>query len=70
MNWKVITTEEQYQIAIKRTLLIFDSELRTDLGDELALLLLIVKDYEAKNISLPSLDPLEVIKFRREGNGI
>ena len=70
MNWKVITTEEQYQIAIKRTLLIFDSELRTDLGDELALLLLIVKDYEAKNISLPSLGPLEVIKFRMEENGI
>ena len=70
MNWKVITTEEQYQIAIKRTLLIFDSELRTDLGDELALLLLIVKDYEAKNISLPSLDPLEVIEFRMEENGI
>jgi hypothetical protein len=32
--------------------------------------LLIVKDYEAKNISLPSLDPLEVIKFRMEENGI
>ena len=70
MNWKVITTEEQYQIAIKRTLLIFDSELRTDLGDELALLLLIVKDYEAKNRRVPSLDPLEVIEFRMEENGI
>ena len=70
MNWKVISTEKQYQEIVRRTLNIFDSEPGTELGDELALLLLIIKDYEEKNIVLPSLDPIEVIKFKMEENGI
>lgn len=70
MNWKVISTEEQYQTAVKRTISIFDSEPDTKLGDELALLLVLVKDYEDKYIQLPNIDPIEVIKLKMEERGI
>ncbi len=52
MNWKVISTEEQYQKAVKRTISIFDSEPDTTLGDELALLLVLIKHYEEDNFEI------------------
>lgn len=70
MNWKVITTEEQYQKAISRTLEIFHAEEGTREADELALLLVLVKDYEDKHISLPAVDPIEAIKLKMEEQGI
>lgn len=53
MNWKVIKTEAAYQKAVKRTLAIFQVKEGTPEADELALLLLLVKDYEDKNIQIP-----------------
>ncbi len=70
MNWKVIKTEAAYQKAIKRTLAIFQAKENTAEADELALLLVLVKDYEDKHIHLPSLDPIEVIKFKMEERGM
>ena len=70
MNWTVIKTEAQYQKAIKRTMAIFHAEERTPEADELALLLVLVKDYEDKHIQLPELDPLEVIKLKMEEQGL
>jgi HTH-type transcriptional regulator/antitoxin HigA len=70
MNWKVIKTEAAYQKAIKRTLAIFQAKEGTPEADELALLLVLVKDYEDKYIHLPSLDPIEVIKLKMEERGI
>jgi len=45
-TWKVIKTEAAYQKAIKRTMVIFRAEEGTAEADELALLLVLVKDYE------------------------
>ena len=70
MNWTVIKTEAQYQKAIKRTMVIFHAEERTPEADELALLLVLVKDYEDKHIQLPDLAPLEVIKLKMEEQGL
>jgi HTH-type transcriptional regulator / antitoxin HigA len=70
MNWTVIKTEAQYQKAIKRTMAIFHAEERTAEADELALLLVLVKDYEDKHIQLPELDPLDVIKLKMEEQGL
>lgn len=70
MNWKVINTEKQYQKAIKRTLEIFHSEEGTPEDDELALLLVLVKDYEDKHINLPDLDPIEAVKLKMDERGI
>lgn len=70
MNWKVIHTEEQYQVAINRTLEIFHAEEGSPELDELALLLLLVKDYEGRHVHLPSVDPIEVVKLKMEEQGI
>jgi HTH-type transcriptional regulator/antitoxin HigA len=69
MNWKVIKTEAAYQKAVKRTIAIFQAKEGTPEADELALLLLLVKDYEDKNISIPDVNPIDVIKLKME-NGI
>jgi HTH-type transcriptional regulator/antitoxin HigA len=70
MNWKVIKTEAQYQKAIKRTMVIFHTGEGTAEADELALLLVLVKDYEDKHIQLTELDPVEVIKLKMEEQGL
>ncbi len=70
MNWKVIKTEAAYQKAIKRTMAIFHAEEGTAEADELALLLVLVKDYETKHIHLPELDPIEVIKLKMAERGM
>ena len=70
MSWKVIKTEAAYQKAVKRTLAIFQVKEGTPEADELALLLLLVKDYEDKNISRPTVNPIEVIKLKMLERGI
>ncbi len=70
MNWKVIKTEAAYQKAVKRTMVIFQAKEGTPEADELALLLLLVKDYEDKNISIPEVNPIDVIKLKMLENGI
>lgn len=70
MNWKVIKTEAEYKIAIKRTITIFNTVEGSNEADELALLLVLVKDYEDKYIHLPEIDPIEVIKLRMEEKGM
>lgn len=70
MTWKVIKTEVAYQKAIKRTLNIFQVKEGTPEADELALLLVLIKDYEDKHIQLPDLDPIELIKLKMEEGGI
>ena len=70
VNWKVIKTEAAYQKAIKRTMAIFHAEEGTSEADELALLLVLVKDYEDKHIHLPEVNPIEVIKLKMAERGI
>jgi len=70
MDWKVLNTEEQYQKAIARTLEIFHAAESTPEADELALLLVLVKDYEEKHVHLPSVDPIEAIKLKMEEQGV
>jgi HTH-type transcriptional regulator/antitoxin HigA len=70
MNWKVLKTEAQYQKAVKRAMHIFHAPENTVEGDELALLLLLIRDYEDRNISIPNLDPIEVIKLKMAESGM
>ena len=63
MDWKVLNKEEQYLIALGRTMEIFHAEEGTPEADELALLLLLVKDYEDRNIHVPAVDPIDTVKF-------
>jgi HTH-type transcriptional regulator/antitoxin HigA len=70
MNWKVIKTEAAYQKAVKRAMKIFHAEENTPDADELALLLVLIKDYEDKHIFIPEVDPIEVIKLKMEERGM
>lgn len=70
MDWKVLNTEEQYRTAVKRTMDIFHVEDGTVEADELALLLVLIKDYEDRHIQIPTIDPIEVIKLKMEERGI
>jgi HTH-type transcriptional regulator / antitoxin HigA len=55
MTHKVIKTEAAYQKAVKRTIAIFEEKEGTLEEDELALLLVLVKDYEDKHIQIPTI---------------
>ena len=70
MKWKVLKTETQYQKAVKRAMHIFHAGDGTADGDELALLLLLIKDYEDRHVIIPELDPIEVIKLKMAESGM
>lgn len=70
MNWKVLKTEEDYNRASKRLMEIFHEKPNTPLGDELELLIVLVKDYDDKHYQLPELDALEVIKYKMQEMGL
>ncbi|MBC7553374.1 MAG: hypothetical protein H7257_05300 [Taibaiella sp.] len=66
----IIKTEEQYQQAVLRTLSIFHAEEGTNEADELALLLLLVKDYEDRIIHLPDISLLDIVRLKMQEKGI
>ena len=70
MNWKVIKTEAEHKIALKRAMEIFHAEPDTPEDDELGVLLILIKDYEDKNYPMPELDALEIIKIKMEEMGM
>ena len=70
MNWKVLKTEPEYQKAIERTLEIFHTTEGIPEADELALLLVLVKDYEDKHIHLPEINPIDAVKLKMEELGM
>jgi len=70
MNWKVLKNESDYNKASSRLMEIFHAQPNTAEGDELELLLVLVKDYDDKRHHLPELDPLEVIKYKMQEMGI
>ncbi len=69
MNWKVIKTEKDYQIALKRLEVIFDSKKGSKNGDDLELLSLLIDNYEKEKFLIDLPDPIEAIKFRMEQLG-
>ncbi|MEO8150797.1 MAG: helix-turn-helix domain-containing protein [Bacteroidia bacterium] len=70
MKWKIIKTETAYKKAVKRTLAIFHAKEGSVEADELALLLLLIKDYEQKNIHIPEANPIEFIKMKMAERGM
>jgi HTH-type transcriptional regulator/antitoxin HigA len=69
-NWKVIKTKVEYNRALKRSMNIFMATENSPEADELDLLLVLIKDYEDKHITLPELDPIDVIKLKMKERGI
>jgi len=70
MNWKVIKTEKEHKKAVKRAMEIFHAAPNTPEDDELGVLILLIKDYEDRNIKMPEINVLEVIKEKMKEQGL
>jgi HTH-type transcriptional regulator / antitoxin HigA len=64
MNIKLIKTEEDYQIALKRLEVIFDAKNGTIESDEADILGLMIDEYEKKHYPIEAPDPIDAIKIR------
>lgn len=69
MEIKLIKTEKDYQKALKRLEIIFDSKPGTKQGDELEILGVLLEKYENEHFPIDAPDPIEAIKFRMEQMG-
>jgi HTH-type transcriptional regulator/antitoxin HigA len=58
-RWQTLKTEAEYNKALKRTIEIFHSEQGTPEGDELDILLLLVKEYEDEHYPIPEPDAIK-----------
>jgi HTH-type transcriptional regulator/antitoxin HigA len=66
MNIKLIKTEVDYRLALKRLEVIFDATIGTPESDEADILGLMIDEYEKKHYPIESPDPIEAIKIRME----
>lgn len=70
MRFKLIRTEEDYDISLNRLEEIFDAEPEMKEGDELEILALLIEDYENIHYQIEAPDPIEAIKFRMDQMGM
>lgn len=68
MNVKVIKDQSEYEAAIESLSALMDKKFISGSDDEntIELLLVVIKDYEQKNLQLIDVDPIEAIKFRMD----
>ncbi len=69
MTIKPIKSEKDYNDAISRLELIFDSKKGSVDGDELEILGILIEKYENEHFPIGFPDPIEAIKFRMEQMG-
>lgn len=69
MTLKPIKTKKDYEAALKRLEVIFDSKPGTPAGDELEILSILIERYEDEKTTIDYPDPIEAIKFRMEQLG-
>ncbi len=69
MNIKPIRTRKDYEQALARLEVIFDSKKGTENGDELEILGMLIDNYENEKFPIGFPDPVEAIKFRMEQLG-
>ena len=70
MKIKVLKTERDYDAALSRADELFMSKPNTPQGEELALLLLVIKDYEDKHHAVALPDAVSVIKLYMKEHGM
>jgi HTH-type transcriptional regulator/antitoxin HigA len=71
MNWTIISTEQEYEQALERLEVIFDSTPEDQTFKEAELLAMLIENYELKVEPIfPDPDPIEVIKFKMEQNNM
>ena len=69
MTIKPIKNNKDYQEALKRLEVIFDSKKNSSEGDELEILGILIEKYEDEHFPVGFPDPIEAIKFRMEQMG-
>ena len=69
MTIKPIKNKKDYQQALERLELIFDSKKGMPEGDELEILGILIEKYEDEHFPIGFPDPIEAIKFRMEQMG-
>jgi HTH-type transcriptional regulator/antitoxin HigA len=69
MKLRPIRTKKDYQLAMERLEVIFDSKKETQEGDELEILGILIDQYENGHFPIGLPDPIEAIKFRMEQMG-
>ena len=67
---KIIKTKKEYTLAMLRIEEIFDAKKGTSKGEELELLLLVIKNYEDVNFKIPYPNPIEAIKITMQEKGL
>ena len=70
MNISPIRNENDYQKALERLEVIFDSKKGSKEGDELEILSILIDRYENETSPIDLPDPIEAIKFRMEQMGM
>ncbi|MFM7195868.1 MAG: type II toxin-antitoxin system HigA family antitoxin [Bacteroidota bacterium] len=72
MEPKIIKSKKQYQQYLKWADLQLDRKVRpnTPAGEKLALVLLLIKDYEDRYFPVPQPDPIEAIRYRMNELGL
>src|ERR1035438_715285 len=72
MKLKPIKTEKEYVIAMKVVDKLFEAKVNyeSSAGQDLQILLLLIKDYEDKHYPVPSPDPIEAIKLKMLEKGL
>lgn len=63
---KLISNEEEYKIAVNRIDELFHAAPGTTKGNEVELLILLIKQYDTEHNQLPNADPIEYLKFVME----
>ena len=66
MNIKLIKTEQDYEKALERLEIIFDSPANTKEGDEAEILSMLIDNFENEHYPIEAPDPIEAIKIRME----
>ncbi|MBB4121228.1 helix-turn-helix domain-containing protein [Martelella radicis] len=69
MEPKIIKTEDQYAAAVAEIERLWGADDDTPDGDRLDLLILLVEDYEARNIVPLDVDPIDLLKANMEARG-
>jgi len=70
MEIRIIRTEEDYRLALKRLDDIFDAPVGSPEGDEAEILGLLIEKYEKENYPVEAPDPVEYIKFIIDQRGL
>jgi HTH-type transcriptional regulator/antitoxin HigA len=65
-SMKLITTEKEYDKALRRLDEIFDAKANTKEGQEAEVLALLIEEYEEKYYKIESPDPITAIRIRME----